>query len=111
MELPDLSRDERLACVTLIQHIIMADSEVSEVELKYIDRLAAAFGKDAYRELLDESAAHLRSEDAVKALLEGITQQPARNLILETVMECAFEEGISAPEVELMHWLQETWNV
>ena len=111
MELPDLLEMERLACITLIHHIIMADKEVSEPELKHIDRLVSAFGEEVYRALLSECEEHLESEVSVKSLLSTITQQESRNIIYETVMECAFEEGITSPESNLVDWLSDNWNV
>ena len=78
MELTDLTQEERLACVTLIQHIIMADSDVSELEMKYIDRLAFAFGEGPYRKLLDEAETHLTSEETIMLL----TSRASTNSVL-----------------------------
>jgi hypothetical protein len=111
MELTGLSKEEKLATVTLVEHLVLADQNVSQAERKYIDKLATAFGDDEYRALLDEADTHLGSEEAVKALLSGISGQEARNLIYGIVMECAFEHGLNAEESELLAWLAQEWKI
>src|SRR5436190_1476065 len=49
MELSDLTHDERLALVALVEAVIASDATVSEDEQTHIATLAAVFGDEAYR--------------------------------------------------------------
>ena len=111
MELAELNREQKLACVTLVGHLVLADQDVSQAERKYIDKLAGAFGDEEYRALLDEADVSLESEQAVKALLATIEGQEARNAIYGIVLECALEHGLNAEESDLLNWLVKDWNI
>ena len=111
MELNELTHDERLALVALVEVVVSSDTEVSASEERQIGNLAAAFGDDAYRALVDEADERFADEDALKQFLTGITRQDARDLIYGTVLDSALPDVIDTHESSLLGWLATTWGV
>ena len=111
MELSDLDHDERLALVAVIELIVGSDAEVSDEEEAEIERVAEAFGDDAYRALATEADDRLADPDALRAFLAGIERQEARELIYGTALAAALPDSVDDRESELLDWLAKTWKV
>jgi len=111
MELSDLDHDERLALVALIELIVGADAEVSDDEEAEIERVAAAFGDEAYRALATEGDERFTDEEALRTFLAGIRRQEARELIYGTALAAALPDAIDDRESALLDWLAATWKV
>jgi hypothetical protein len=111
MELQDLTHDERIALVALIDAVAGSDAEVSEDEQRRIAEVAAAFGDDAYRALADEADERFADEAALKTFLGALTRQEARELIYGTVLATALPDVIDRHESSLLSWLQEAWGI
>jgi len=111
MELSDLDHDERLALVALIELLVGSDAEVSDDEEAEIQRVAAAFGDEAYRALANEADERFVDEDALRSFLAGIRRQEARELIYGTALAAALPDAVDDRESALLDWLATTWGV
>ncbi len=112
MTIGELSHDQKLALVALMEAVALADGEVGEGEQKEIAAVADALGEEAYRALLDEVDSKFASIDSLKQYLTGITCPEAR----ETVFGLVWGEAVADPtivheESELMQWLAQAWGI
>ena len=55
MELRDLTHDEQLGLVALVEVVVSSDAAVSEDEESFVVNLAGSLGEDAYYALIDEA--------------------------------------------------------
>jgi hypothetical protein len=111
MELHELTHDERLALVRLVELAVGSDAEVSEGEQDQIAQLVAAFGDEAYHDLVDEADERFFDEEALKTFLAGLSRQDARELIFGTVLSSAVPDVIDGRESSLLAWLAGTWSI
>lgn len=111
MELTDLTHDERLALVALVEVVVSSDADVSENEQTQIAGVATALGDEAYRTLANEADERFPDQDTLKTFLTGLQRQEARELIYGTVLESALPDVIDSHESSLLGWLATTWNV
>jgi hypothetical protein len=111
MELTDLDSNERLALVALIEATVQADGGVSEQEEDALADIVDALGEGAYREAVEAADHRFEDDDALKAFLQGIRREDARNLIYGTVLDLAMSDVVSGHESPLLAWLASTWNV
>jgi hypothetical protein len=111
MELSDLTHDERLALVTLVETVIASDAEVSEDEASHIARLAAVFGDENYRALAEEADERFEDEAALKRFLTALLRPEARELIYGTVLDAALPDVIDRHESSLLGWLASEWGI
>jgi hypothetical protein len=90
----------------------MADKTVSEPEQVVLADIVETVGEEMYRTVLEEADDRFADLDALKAFLEGINSQDARELIYGT----AWQEAVATPSVnhdesELLSWLASTWGI
>jgi hypothetical protein len=111
MELTDLTPDERLALVALIESTAGADHGVSQEEEDVIADVIDALGEGAYREAVEAADRRFKSEADLKTFLQGIHREEARDLIYGTVLDLAMSDVVSGAESPLLSWLATTWNV
>jgi hypothetical protein len=111
MELRDLSHEERLALVALLEVVLESDRAVSDGEVADIDRVVGELGRDEYQRLVLEVDRRFPTEDELKAFLPSITRQDARELIFGTVLDTAIEDSVDPRESEFLDWLATLWNV
>ncbi len=111
MELKDLTHDEKLALVALVEVVVASDAEVSDHEQDRIAALATTFGEDAYRALVDEADERFPDEEALKAFLSALSREEARELIYGTVLESALPDVIDTHESSLLGWLAAEWGI
>ena len=110
MEIGELSHEEQVALVGLLEAVTISDGTVSEGEQQEIGRVAAALGDDTYRELLDEAENRFTDWPALRACLAAIDNPQARELIYGTVMDEALVEANSETHARL-RWLADTWDI
>jgi uncharacterized tellurite resistance protein B-like protein len=111
MELTDLTHDERLALVALIENVVASDVEVSGDEEARIAEIAAAFGDDAYRALATEGDERFGDEAELKTFLTTLARPEAREIIYGTVLDAALANGVDRHESSLLGWLATTWKI
>jgi hypothetical protein len=111
MELRDLSHEERLALVALLEVVLESDRTVSDGEVADIDQVVGELGREEYERLVVEVDQRFPTEDELKAFLPSITRQDARELIYGTVLDTAIEDAVDARESAILDWLAALWNV
>ena len=109
--LTNLDPDEKLALVALLKRFVSEDGEVSDEEVDAIGAVSASLGVDEYRRLIDEADARLQGDAEMRAFLESITRQEARETIYGLAFEAAASEALQYPEAEMLDWLAETWGI
>ena len=111
MELNQLTADEQIALVALLELVIESNGRVSEDEADRIDAVVGAIGEDAYRRAAAEVDSRFEGEDALRAFLPKIKRQEARELIFGTVFETATGDAINSQESALLEWLTDVWHI
>ena len=111
MELSDLTRDERVALVALLELVVESDATASDDELKELQRVVDAVGEAAYAEAAVEADERFRDEADLKAFLPRITRQEARELIYGAVLETALPDAMGAHEATMLEWLGKEWGI
>ena len=112
MTISELSHEQQVALVSLMQAVILADGVVSEDQVKGITAVTDELGEDAYRALLEEAHARLEDTDELKAFLGTIEGDEARQLIYGTVWEESMADpNIQHAESELLVWLAGAWGI
>jgi hypothetical protein len=112
MSFKNLDHDQQLALVALMTGVAMANEEISEGEIKCIEKVANELGDETYRSLIDEAAKHFANADDLKNFLKGIEDKSVQELIYGTV----WEESMADPDIkhnesELLDWLKTIWNI
>jgi uncharacterized tellurite resistance protein B-like protein len=111
MELTELTHDERLALVALVEAVVASDVTVSEDEQAHIASIVTAFGDKQYRALVDEADERFPEEAALKTFLSALIRRDARELIYGTVLDAALPDVIDRHESSLLGWLAKTWGI
>ena len=111
MELNQLTAEEQIALVALLEFVIESNGRVSEAEADRIDAVVAAIGEDAYRQAAAEVDSRFEGEDALRAFLPSITRQEARDLIYGTIFEAATSDAVDAQESDMLEWLTRIWKI
>jgi hypothetical protein len=111
MELRDLSNEERLALVALLEMVLESHRSVSDAEVADIDRVVGELGREEYQRLVPQVDRRFPTEDDLRAFLPSITRQDAREVIYGTVLDTAIEDAVDPRESELLEWLAGIWNV
>ena len=111
MELNQLSAEEQIALVALLEFVIESDGRVTEEEADRIDAVVAAIGEDAYRTAAAEVDQRFEDEEGLRAFLPAITRQEARELIYGTVLEAATSDAVDTRGSEMLEWLADVWQI
>ena len=111
MELSDLTRDERVALVALLELVVESDATASDDELRELQRVVDAVGEAAYAEAAGEADERFRDDAALKAFLPSITRQEARELIYGAVLETALPDAMGERESTMLEWLGKEWGI
>lgn len=110
-EFQDLTEEELLSAISLLKLLAASDGVVSEGEAQEMRVFADHIGPEHYDELNDKLEALDLSEDGVKKLAQGISRQPARELIFGEIFQLATVGTIDDKESELLDWLKLTWGL
>jgi hypothetical protein len=111
MTFTDLTEDERLALVALLELVVTANPGLTEEESREIRKVVKAFGRDAYRQLAETIDARFRDEATLRTFLKTIDRQEAREVIYGTALEAAAGDWPVREEADLLQWLARTWKV
>jgi hypothetical protein len=111
MELNQLTAEEQVALVALLEFVIEANGRVSEEEADCIDAVVGVIGEDAYRQAAAEVDRRFAGEEELRVFLLTITRQEARELIYETALQAATGDAIDAHESQLLEWLAGVWRI
>ena len=111
MEISDLTRDERMALLGLMEQIVVADHAASSDEAERITDVATALGEEDYQSCLNEVEERFSEAEALKGFLKTIERQEARELIVGTVLNVAMADTVSANEEHILDWVKREWQV
>ena len=111
MDLRELTHDEQLALVALMELVVEANARVTTGESHEVAHLAAALGRKRYRRLTEEVDDRFQNEAALREFLPSITRQDARELIYGTVLRTASTDTLRNPESALLEWLAKEWQI
>jgi len=111
LELNDLTDEERVALVGLVELAIEADGRVTDPEAKQLRAIIAALGTKAYEAAADQADESFGDEDDLWTFLATIKRQEARELIYETVLEVVLADAPLRSEGDLLDRLSRLWQV
>jgi hypothetical protein len=111
VDILDLTHEERIALVALVEFLIESDMSASDEELTQINSIVGAFSGGTYRELAAEVDRRISGDDGLREFLTRVERQEARELILEKAIEAAIPDGIRGRESEMLNWLIGEWKV
>jgi hypothetical protein len=111
MELNELTREERLALLGLMESVATADLRASVDEAAEVAEVAAAFGEQEYRNCLDEAERRFGDETALQAFLRTIVRPEARELIFGYAFDLAASDAVGRSETGILDWLALEWNI
>ncbi len=112
MRISELTHDQLVGLVGLLEAVVMADKTVSPAEQDVLSTVVDTIGEDMYRAALEDADNRFAGLDGLKAFLTGIEDQDARELIYGTV----WQEAVASPSVNhqesvLLTWLADTWSI
>jgi hypothetical protein len=112
VEIPDLTHDEKIALVALVELLAASDRDASDEEVGKIEEISDALGSpDDYHRLAEEVDRRFEDVESLKAFLERIGRQEAREIIFEKALEIAMPDGILGREAEFLEWLEREWHL
>ncbi len=111
MDILDLTHEEKVALVGLVEFLVESDRAASDDEVAQINAIAGAVGGGNYRELAAEVDQRVSGEDGLRDLLQGVERPEARELILEKAIEAAIPDGIRGREGKILSWLKSEWGI
>ena len=111
LTLKDLTEEERLALVALMEGAIEADRQASDPEIAQVRATIAALGKKAYQAAAEESDRRFNDDAELWRFLATIDRQEARELIYETVLEAVLADARVGEESELLKRLSRLWDI
>jgi hypothetical protein len=111
MTLNELTHDEQLALVALVEVAILSDRSLSDEESAQVDSIVEEMGEEAFRGLVDEAESRFVERAELKKFLAGITRPEARELIYGTVLAEALTDTIPHTEAEFLEWLSREWRI
>ena len=112
MEIKDLSREQQVALVALVEALAVTDRNVTDEEAAEIGMIADALGDEPYRQLLDEAEQRFPDQKRLRKFLATITDQESRELIYTTALEAAeVEPPVGAGRSAILDWLATTWAI
>lgn len=111
MELSELTREERIALVALVEFVVESDATVSEEEVDQVQAVVDQIGQAAYRAAVAEVDERFGDEEELKAFLRTIVRQDAREAIYAAVIETAIPDAMGAHESQLLEWLAKEWQI
>ena len=111
MEYNELTSEERLLLVVLLELVIKADQAYSDQEDSELKRIAAMIGEAQFKAAIQEADRRFSSGDDLRQLAQTIQRPEARELILATIQELAVVDEVSIEEMQLVNWLADLWDL
>jgi hypothetical protein len=111
VELNELTRDELLALVGLLERVVAADSDISDDELEQLQTIIDRIGERTYADAVGELDRRYPNEEGLRALLGTVQRQEARESIWGTVFEAAIPDSIHLRESPFLEWLAKEWGL
>lgn len=110
MEYKDLTPEERLVLVALLELIIRADKNYTVEEAAEVERISVALGPGVYKAAVDEARLRLSTLGAVRGPALAVKRPEARELILTAVQDMAVVDEVVEEEIQIVDWLATLWG-
>ena len=112
MTISELTHEQLVGLVGLLEAVAMAEQTVTGPEQEVLSGVVNVVGEEMYRALIEDADNRFADLDALKAFLEGIVDQSTRDIIYGTV----WQEAVATPSVNhdesaLLAWLASTWSI
>lgn len=111
MEISQFTKDEKIALVGLIEHLLMADNVVSLEESEALQNVVAEIGEHDYRSLIHDYRPIIDNMESFKQFLQNIERQEPREIIYGILFEIAESDFFEENESELLDWLAKEWKL
>jgi hypothetical protein len=111
MEINELTHDERLLLVGLLEMVVNADQVLSEEEDRALKRIAAQVGAEAFQAAIQEADARFTGPEDIRQLALAIQRPEARELIFTAIQEVAVSDEVTIEEMQLVNWLADLWDL
>ena len=111
MEIPELQKDEKLALVGLMEHVLIADETVSPEEEETLANVISLIGDNEYRSLIFDYNKTFPNSDRFKMFLRTIERKDARELIYGTLFDIAQSDFVHQKESSILDWLATEWEL
>jgi hypothetical protein len=112
MTISELTHEQLVGLVGLLEAVVMADKTVSEPEQVVLSGVVDAVGEEMYRAVLEDADNRFADLDALKVFLQTIEDQGAREVIYGIVwQEAVATPSVNHDESELLSWLASTWEI
>ena len=110
MEIKDLSQEERLVLVALVERVVQADGEYTTEEAGEVAKVSIAMGLETYNAAVQQARELLDTTEAIQAAAQKVQRPEARELILTAVQDLAVVDEVSREELQVVDWLAELWG-
>ena len=111
MEYNELTADERLLLVGLLEMVVKADQTFSEQEHHELKRVAALVGAEAFQAAIQEADTRFSGPEDIKQLALTIQRPEARALIFTAMQDLAVSDEVDLEEMKLVDWLADLWDL
>lgn len=111
MKTNDLEKHEQDTFGGLIRMMLRADGDFSEEEEARLNEIGEELGSAGLIwRVISNSAQAFPDDEQIRKSVKGVTRPEARKLILDTISKISASDGVDISEIELVAWLEKTWD-
>lgn len=107
-DLDSLSLPEQVALVVLVKALVVSDKEVSPEEAGHMNQIARTVGSDVMQRA---DMVNIRDNAALKAFLNTVPRQMAREVIYDELLAIAKSDGIEGSESDILDMVADAWDI
>ena len=111
MEYNELTPEERLLLVGLLEMVVAADQTLSQQEDSELKRIAAQVGEEAFKAAIEVADERFKGAEEIRQLALSIQRVEARELIFTAIQEVAVSDEVTIEEMQLVNWLADLWDL
>lgn len=111
MKINDFNLEEKIAFVGLLEMMLMADQQLTDPEVEYLQDVINEFGVNEYKSIVERRKDWFADDDKFRDNLEKVTNQEVRELIFSKLFLAAAADYIDRSESDLLQWLIDKWNL
>ncbi len=110
-DVSSLSHEEKVFLAGCIRAVMMSNGSIEDEELEDLDRILKKLKFKDYEESLVDFEESVEDEESFYEYAKRITDKKAQEIILQTVYELSFHEGVpDSEEKTIFNNLSELWN-
>lgn len=111
MKIADLFEAERMALIALLRCMVRMDGVFSPGEAQALTKLAQEIGSKEFWATMQEIQQRVLTPDDLVPVIACVERRDVKEWIYGVLLGVAAIDGIVEPEVELLEWLQEVWEL